>query len=398
MLVGMTLASLLLAACSSSKGGAGTGDSSSSGTGVSAAGGESALTTVYAAGIPTLQQLYASTETPPPASGPKLATGKTVYFVSCGQSAPGCSGPADAVASVGKQVGWNVKIIDGNFDVGNAYANGIRQAIAAKADAIAVHGIGCSQILQPLLEAKAAGIPVFNSEGIDCSDPKNPGGAGAPLFVDMQFNKGFPSAAEFFKEWGFLQASYIIDATKGKATILRDNYTGSVQGAYQMAGQDEALAKCNGCKVLSSVDWVPSDSGANGPLDQKFTTVLTKYPSANAAMLSYDSVATTDGVSKAILDAGRQNSMVVVGGEGYAPALQLIGSSGGLSADFGQSAAWIGWGLVDTMNRYFNKSPLVPEGIGFRLVDKSHNMPPAGTNYAPPIDFESTYLKSWGVK
>ena len=51
-------------------------------------------------------------------------------------------------------------------------------------------------------------------------------------------------------------------------------------------------------------------------------------------------------------------------------------------------------------NQHFNKSPLVPEGIGYRVIDASHNLSPEGKDYSPPkslIDLQGIYLKSWGV-
>jgi ribose transport system substrate-binding protein len=354
----------------------------------------------YAPGIPTLEQLYASSEYTPPATGPKLPSNKSVIFLSCGQLSAGCAGPALAMKEIAKLIGWNYKIIDGNFGISDAYNTGMRQAIAAKPDAIVVHGTACTQMPQALKEAKAAGIPVINIQAPDCDDPKTPGGPSEPLFVNMEFNKDFKTAVEFFYQAGFVQASYLIDATQGHALIIRDRYIGSLQGIYQAAGQDAALAKCAGCKVLGTVDWVAADAGAAGALHQKFQTLLTKFPDANAAILQYDSVATSFGVSKLIADAGRQKSMIVVGGEGYAPAQQLIREGGGLTADAAQSAEWMAWGAIDTMNRYWAKSPLVPEGIGYRVIDAGHNLSPEGQNYSPPtsaIDLRGTYLKSWGV-
>ena len=357
-------------------------------------------THVYAPGIPTLEQLYASSEYSPPSTGPSLPANKSVIFLSCGQLAIGCAGPAIAMDKITKRIGWKYKIIDGAFGVNDGYNSGMRQAIAAKPDAIFVHGIACTQILQPLKEAKAAGVPVINIQAADCDDPKNPGGPAQPQFVDMQFNRDFKSAAEFFYQAGFTQAAYLINVTQGHARILRDSFTASLQGVYQAAGQDAALAKCSDCKVLATIQWGPADGGAGGVLDQKFITLLTKYPAANAAILSYDSVATSYGLTKAIADAGRQKSMVVVGGEGYAAGQQLI-RDGALTADVGQSSEWMAWGAIDTLNRYLNKSPLVPQGIGYRVIDAGHNLLPAGKDYAPPnppIDLQGTYLKSWGVK
>lgn len=356
-------------------------------------------TKTYAEGIPTLEQLYASSEYAPPATGPKLQPGKTVIFLSCGQASVGCAGPALAMEKIAKLVGWNYKIIDGEFGINDRYNSGMRQAIAARPDAIVVHGISCTLIPQPLREAKEAGIPVISIQSLDCDDPQTAGGPSEALYVQMQYNKDFKSAAEFFYQAGFTQASYLINATQGHALIIRDEYTSSLQ--YQTAGQDAALAKCSDCKVVASVEWVDSEAGPSGVLNQKFSTTLVRHPEANAVLLTYDAVATSYGISKLIQDAGRADSMIVVGGEGYEPAQQLIRDSAGLTAVVGQSSEWMAWGAVDSLNRLFNGQPLVPQGIGYRVIDANHNLSPEGQGYSPPnppIDLEGTYLKSWGIK
>ncbi|MEU9546578.1 sugar ABC transporter substrate-binding protein [Streptomyces mirabilis] len=349
----------------------------------------------YADGVPSLAELYKSTEVSPPSSGPKLAPGKTVAYVSCGQVAEGCSVPANEMKKVAKRVGWNFKLIDGALNVNNGWAAGVRQAIATKPDAIVV-AMGCADIKQPLLEAKAAGIPVVGMYSIDCADPKNDGGPSKSLLTEIQYTGKAKTTGEFWREWGRLQAAYLINATKGKAKVLRSNYQ-PVQGQYLKEGQDEVLAKCSGCKVVGEVNWSAADSVAGGPLEQKFRTLLVQHPDANTAMVNWDAIATAAGLSKAIKDAGRADSMVSVAGFGYAAATQLIKENGGLTGDLGNDGKWAAWAAVDTLNRLFHKEPAVPQGIGFRLIDLDHNLPFPGQDYKSPIDYGSVYLKSWGV-
>ncbi|WP_166459527.1 sugar ABC transporter substrate-binding protein [Amycolatopsis pithecellobii] len=347
--------------------------------------------------MPSLAELYKSTETSPPATGPKIQPGKNIIFVSCGQSAQGCSGPANEMANAAKVVGWNYKIIDGANNVNNGWAAGLRQAIAAKPDAIVIHGMGCGDVKQPLLEAKAAGIPVVGLESVDCTDPKNDGGPSESLFTGVKFSDSATTTGAFFKEFGRLQAAYVIDATEGKAKIVRTTYD-PLLGAYQKEGQDEVFAKCPGCKVVGEVNWSAADSNAGGPLVQKFRTLLVQHPDANAAIMNWDALATSSGLSKAIKDAGYANSMIGVAGEGYAAALQLIRENGGLTAEPAAiDAKWLGWAGVDTLNRVLHGEQPVPEGVGFRLVDKDHNMMPDGQDYQTPVDYRGVYKKSWGV-
>src|SRR4051812_34798082 len=104
-LVAMALAGVL-SACgsSSSNGGSSASDSASSGAKASGSTIQTPLgavdvNKVYVPGVPSLADLYKSTETAPPASSPPIANDKFVVFLSCGQQAAGCSTPA---ANVGK--------------------------------------------------------------------------------------------------------------------------------------------------------------------------------------------------------------------------------------------------------------------------------------------------------
>src|SRR5207244_3512101 len=48
------------------------------------------------------------------------------------------------------------------------WVDGIRQAIAAKADGIILWAVDCAPVKAPLQDAKKAGIPVVGWEAIDC--------------------------------------------------------------------------------------------------------------------------------------------------------------------------------------------------------------------------------------
>jgi ribose transport system substrate-binding protein len=386
------------------------GSSSSTSTGTrSSAGSSSASTTspaiasgaadpnkVYAPGVPTLNQLYKGTESSPPATGPKIAKGKSVIFVSCGQASPGCAGPPNAMVKVAKLIGWNYRIIDGADNVGDGWDNGIRQAIAAKPDVIVLHGENCNDVKQALEDAKAAGIPVFGIETADCNDPDNPGGTSAPLLTagSLVFNATAKNDGQINYQWGENQAAYVIDATKGDAKVIRLFYQG-IQGFHMKAGQDAMFKKCSGCQVLDTVPWVATDSVPGGPLQQKLPTVLEQYPHANAFIQNFDS---PTFLASVLVQSGRAKDMVIVGGEGYAESLQKIREDQGRTADgCAHSANWEAWATVDELNRFFNHQPFVPEGVGCRVVDKGHNMMAPGQDYESPIKFEAVYKKSWGL-
>jgi ribose transport system substrate-binding protein len=354
---------------------------------------------VYVPGVPSLAELYKSTETAPPSTSPPIAKDKFVVFLSCGQQAAGCSTPAANVGKVAKLVGWKYAVVDGKLGANNGFRTAMDQAIAEKPDAIVLWGENCTDIEQSIKSANAQKIAVIGAGSADCSDRYTPGGPQAPLYAGhVIFNARARTIGELYGQMGEQQAAAAINATKGKAQVLRPVTNAVSFAQWEQAGQDKMLQKCGGCKVLANEKWSPGEQVPNGRLYQAFTSDLTKYPTANAALLSFDSFATTTGLSKAIVNAGRNRSMYTVAGEGYSDGMALIRQgNAGLQAMPSYDAKWIAWATIDEINRVFNDEPLVPEGIGVRLVDATHNMPPEGEDYSSPIDYESAYKKAWGL-
>lgn len=350
----------------------------------------------YAPGVPTLNELYKGTEEAPPTSGPPAKKGASVIFLSCGLESPGCAAPAREMASAAKVLGWKYRIINGRLDTNNAYDTGMREAIAAKPSAIVMEGIGCSELTQPLREAKAAKIPVAAIEGVDCSDPKI---GGEKLFsIPIIYNKHAASTPEWYEQFGDNQAAYLIDATEGHAKVIRTEFEGTF-GVYQAEAQAREFKKCSGCEVLATLPFESSEQEPNGPLYQKFTTTLVKYPQANAILMTFDTDVVTAGLAKAVLDSGRAKELTVVGGEADAAGLELLREGKGTQAEGGShDVRWLAWASADEINRYLQKEPAVPEGVGFVVVDKSHNLPPEGHNYETKVPYQEAYEKIWTGK
>jgi ribose transport system substrate-binding protein len=86
----------------------------------------------------------------------------------------------------------------------------------------------------------------------------------------------------------------------------------------------------------------------------------------------------------------------VMGGEGFQPELADI-QAGTVTAAMAISSTWTGWASVDTMNSLLTHKPVEPSGIGWQLIDETHNMP-ANAEYEPKVNFEAEYLKAWGIK
>jgi ribose transport system substrate-binding protein len=394
----LAVTALTIAACgssSSSKSTSGsTTSSSSSGKSLASA---ADPTKVYAPGVPTLEELYKGTEGTPPASGPPAKKGASVIFVSCGQESPGCAAPPDEFAGAAKVLGWNYKILNGKLDVDNYYDTAFREAIAAKPSAIVSEGIGCSEVTQPLREAKAAGIPVLGIEGVDCNDPKV-GGKEALQPIPFYYNDTAKNTAQWYEQFGANQANYLIDATQGKAKVIRTEFLGTF-GIYQAEAQARQFKKCAECEILATLPFESSEQEPNGPLFQKFTTDLVKYTNANAILMTFDTDEVTAGLAKAVVDSGRKNELVVGGGETDAAGASLVREENGVDGEGGShDVRWLSWAAADEVNRFLSHQPPVGEGLGFVVVDKNHNLPAPGQNYKTKVPYQEAYEKIWTGK
>jgi ribose transport system substrate-binding protein len=403
---GLILSGLLFAACGSSSSSSSSGSTTEEATTEEGSGGEAETTTdegeasgggqettVYAKGVPTLEELYKSTNEEPPTTGPAAAKGKNVAWFTCSMEAVGCKVPTETFLEAAKVLGWNVHVFDGRLNVNNGYATALRQAIASNPDAIVEMGVGCSETTTPLEEAKAAGIPVVETQNIDCNDPEV--GGKKLLTVENQFNKHALSAAELYERFGENQAAYVVDKTEGKAKVILTPWVGTA-GQRIATGWKAVFDKCTECEIVEEVEWEASEQSPGGPLEQRFRTALTKSPEANAVIMPFDSMAAFGGLAKSIVDAGRQEEMVVVAGEGFAETLELIREGKGLTAEGGAyDNGWFGWEIADELNRYFNGQPSVPEGLGLAVIDKGNNMPPKGNNYESGVEYAKAYEEIW---
>ncbi|MFM8884035.1 MAG: sugar ABC transporter substrate-binding protein [Solirubrobacterales bacterium] len=329
-----------------------------------------------------LEELYAGTFGKPPESGPKPKAGQKVWLISCGQALISCSAPIASAEEAAKSLGWETRVVDGKLDP-NVYANGVRQAVAAGADGIITFAIDCALVKQPLAEAEKANIPTVSMESINC-----PSG-GYSSVVDYQ--EGDFKTWE--TQWGATKAVYIANKTDGKAKVI-DFYNDETQASALIdVGFLAELKKCPGCKVVERVAFTGAELGPK--LQQKAEQALLKNPDANAIQIPFDA-ATLTGIGAAIKASGRGKELVTVGGEGYAPAADLVRQGVEQKAGSGSAGGWEGYAAVDTMNRLLNGEEAAPSGIGLQLFDADNNLGKTG-GWEPPVDYKAAYAKTWGT-
>jgi len=362
----------------------GSGNAASTGAG---SGGDSTLAGVQA----VVSKAYQGTNVTPAVTPVTPKAGQKVWVISCGQAALGCSAIADAAVAAGKRLGWTMTLYDGKLGVDNAYARGIKQAVAAKADGIIDGAIDCPLMKEPLAEAKTAGVKVVAVLAYDCSDPRF--GGGPALFTSNVIpNTGQQTTSAYARQAGVLKAEWVLAQTKGKAVGLSLKHTDSLLGGDTAAGFDSRIKQCAGCRVID-VPFTFADI-SNGQLGPKISQALLANPTANAVASPYDSLMLL-GVAQAVARSGRSAKIASIGGEGLAPNLALIANNQGEDAATFEPDNWFGWAGVDTMVRTLAGQPAVPAGIGLQLIDKDH-LPPATNGVIRTLDYQAAYLKAWG--
>lgn len=363
---------------------------------------QAALTQQAAAGVePDPKMLEAAqadverarkgTDREPPTHASKPTPGKKVWIISPGQIGESASIATNSAKEAGELVGWDMTLFDSKLDVAN-FSSGIRQAVAAQADGVILHSIDCPLVKQALTEARAAGVKIVAYYSLDCDDPSS---KGKPLFdAAVNFGSDFSDYAALIRDWGAAKASWVITQTQGKAKVISFKEDELLVVKYIREGFEQGLAKCKTCEIVKTVDFTLADLGPK--LQQKTQGALLQHPEANAIHVPYDS-AVLLGISAAVMESGRNDQLEVIGGEGFPSNVQLIRDNKGQDAANAFPARWTGYAAVDTLNSVFHGEKPQDSGIGYKLIDREHNLPPAGEGYKPAVDYKAAYKKAWGL-
>lgn len=334
---------------------------------------------------------YKGTDREPPKQAKKPTPGKKVWIISPGQIGESASIPTNAAKEAGEAAGWKMTLYDSKLDVAN-FSLGIRQAIAARADGLILHSIDCPLVKQALSEARKANVKVLAYYSLDCDDPNV---KGEPMYDgSVNFGTQFGDYAALTKAWGAAKADWVIAKTKGRAKVISFKEDELLVVKYIREGFEEGLKKCKTCEIVKTVDFTLADLGPK--LQQKAQGALLQHPEANAIHVPYDS-AVLLGISSALMESGRNDQIELIGGEGFPSNVQLIRDNKGQDAANAFPSKWTGYAAVDSLNSLFNGEKPQDSGIGYKLIDREHNLPPAGQGYEPAIDYKAAYRKAWGV-
>lgn len=305
-------------------------------------------------------------------------------IISAGQASISSSVPVGAAEKAAEAAGWEVDVYDNQLNPANAEGL-VRQAIASGADGIILQAIGCPGVKGPLQEAKAKGIQVVGLYAFDGDDPIFGGSDPCPCSA-VSINYGADAQAgigQFTEKYGADQAKAVIAATGGKAKVIFFN-SGPIVLQYTGKGFLDELKKCAECEVVAEINFAGAELGPN--LQQKGHLGTAAAPGRN--VVKSPTPPPRCRAAPAVKQSGRADDISVMGGEGFAPELDLLRTNQGVNAVNIAPSDWTGWAVVDIMNSLFAGTEPVDSGLGWQLVDKDNSQPASGP-FVPDVDFKS---------
>lgn len=322
----------------------------------------------------------------PPTTAPKIAPGKEVALISCGQSVTFCASGMKGAADAAKALGWKTTLFDTKGDFASA-ATGIRTALARKVDGIFLYYIDCRYMRAPLKEAKKAGVPVVAAEAYDCNEKSGDAGKPQDLFTwQVEYVEG--DYDKWLYDWQQAQFYWPYVKLNGDMKLLFFTDDTGLGAGLEAISADDFSKQCDGCVETVRFPYLDLYKGLQDLAGRE----LTKRPDVNAVGVGYESIALS-GIASAVQASGRDILLDV--GEGLTGGLDMI-RSGKAEYGVGISIEWEGWSGIDSLGRLFEGEQPANSGIGIQLLDADHNVPASG-EFKPPIDFASAYKKAWGV-
>lgn len=376
------LAALVLAACGGDSDSGSTASESANTTAETGGSSDSLVAEAEA----SVEKAREGTYSDPPSTGPAAQSGKDVWVISCGESAPGCSTLAAGAMEAGETLGWKMHLFDGKLTP-TGWTAGFDKALAAGAEGIIPITMDCPPIKGSLEKAKQADVPVIGLYSFDCDDPSYTEKSPALYTEVVNVGKDLPS---YFEEYGRVKADYAIAETDGKfkaINIVAPEY----QSLQQInKGFVEQVEKCAECEIIETLE-IPATQLATGEAAQRIETALGKNPDATVLNIPYDAMTLT--VAQTL--AGHED-MLILGFEGFEPNIELI-KQGVQDLALPYEGSFSGWAAADTLNRYFaGETEFPPQGVGYQLID-IENAPKSGPAVAT-VDYKPIYEEVWNGK
>ena len=333
-----------------------------------------------------------ATQVPAQFSGPtepaKAPDKLKVTAITCLSILHGCVSPTVGLQHAGKELGWDVSVVDGGGNP-SKQNSAILDAVSAGSKVIVLVAVDPSAVQLGLKAAKDANVLVVSgSNGIDTPNPVMKPAENA-LWVAFDVGPNYAALGNAAAEW------IIKDSNgKGNIAVFSDKEFPSVL-AFE-AGLLEGLKKCGSCLISPQQYFTGNQVGAT--LAQMTTGYLRAHPETTYLFTPYDPAAGAQ--VPAIVQAGLGNNIKVVSVLGDQQNLDFIRKGTVQAADAAYDNEYMGWALADQIIRTLNKQPLFEprgENLPFTVLDKT-NLPVPGADWVADFDYKTKFMELWKGK
>jgi ribose transport system substrate-binding protein len=310
------------------------------------------------------------------------ASGKKLWVIDVASSIP-LTQVTDAAAQEALGLfGASVVRFDGKGSA-SEFARGVNQAIAAKADGIALFAIDPNVVAGPVQKAIAANIPVIVLQYGDANATLSAGVKGQVTYC--------------YSCAGKIMADFIAADTQGKSAGVELLTSTDVSNSKPLIeGFTSALKSgCPSCTIHT--DNVPV---ANWQTDVGTTvkSALTSHSDIKYVVPIYDGMALF--ATSSIQTSGKSGVQLVTF-NGSLGNMQNLAAGKVVTAEVGSPQAWEGYALADQFLRIISgQTPVSDSKVGLRLFDKANI---GSIDLSKPerdwygVDFVAGYKKLWGV-
>jgi ribose transport system substrate-binding protein len=315
----------------------------------------------------------------PPTEGPPLAEDVSVFIIPCAMVAQGCADSALAAEEAAEAAGWDVTFIDPAGDP-TAMNNAVTQAVSQGADAIITTAIDGPTLAGPLAEAREAGIV---SACFSCFDPEGLYDSGYPE-QRVNYDHGYLAMASLYERTGRDLKAVMANGPEYGISAQPD---GREYGARAFI--EECQAAGGSCELLAETDLLTANFATSAA--SQVVSVLRANPDANALW------GFADPVSALIIPAIQQAEfdVEISGIDPVGFNFDLIRSDDLQRSSVSQPLSWIGYSLVDQVNRLLNGEEPVDQNVRAKLIT-TDNVPEEGV-WDGDIEVQPLYRELWGL-
>jgi ribose transport system substrate-binding protein len=315
--------------------------------------------------------------------GNKL-NGKTIYFISAALEYEFTQLVLSGMNAAAAKAGVKIVALDAKGDTATA-SRQIAQAISQKASGIAIMNFPAKVLAEPLKDAKAAGIPVFD---VFDGDEGLPTAEEAEIGVVAKVSFCFSCAGKQLAAMAVVQGKGKVNA----ALVTVPDVTAAVIEAS--AFKAELARLCSDCKVKEygapTARWATQLPSIG--------TAAVQDPNVNFVVPMFTVL--NDFMKPSLLAAGSQGRVSVISYSAPKSAIQDFRKNVLITGLLGTPELWMGWGVMDQVFRVLTGGqPVAAEKVpnrAFTAANAQDADPVNGAKYTD-TDFASEYLKLWGL-